>query len=50
MPRMGDQIVVTAVDRDGQEQAVLLKVMRMDGLRVDIIRAHIVTNSGEENG
>lgn len=49
VPKRGDSVSIAALDRDGQEQAVFLKVRRMDGLRVDVVEARLVP-LGESHG
>lgn len=50
VPKNGDAVYVTALDRDGNERSILLKVKRMEGLRVDVIEAQLVSLSGTNGG
>lgn len=50
LPQRGDLVHILALDRDGQEHAVVLKVKRMDGHRVDVIEASFEQSLGEDNG
>lgn len=50
LPAKGDIVRITALDRDGGEHAVVLKVKRMDGRRVDLIEASLIIGLGENDG
>lgn len=52
VPGRGDAVLIVALDRNAQEQKVLLKVKRMDGLRVDKIEARLLSDalSGDIDG
>jgi len=49
LPEQGDIARVTALDRDGREQIVILKVTRMDGHRVDLLEVTLLTGLREED-
>jgi CBS domain containing-hemolysin-like protein len=42
IPKVGDTTEMKAINRDGEELAVRLKVERMDGNRVDRVQMHIL--------
>jgi CBS domain containing-hemolysin-like protein len=50
LPQRGDMVHILALDRDGQEHAVVLRVKHMDGHRVDVITASFEQSLGEDNG
>ncbi|MDB5166589.1 MAG: hypothetical protein JWM37_661 [Candidatus Saccharibacteria bacterium] len=45
LPDVGDKVSITAVDRDGDELPVELRIERMDGHRVDRIQLTILSNT-----
>lgn len=42
LPKRGDMVQITALDRDGQDHALVLRVKQMDGHRVDVIEASLM--------
>jgi len=48
MPETGDSVLVNAIGRDGTKIVVKLRVERMDGRRIDIVKMSIIERDSQE--